>query len=501
MTRILRELERLPHALYRAEQVRALDRAAIDGYGIPGLTLMRRAGAAAFALLRERWPQVGPIVVLCGVGNNAGDGYVVAQLAQQAGLVVQVLQLGDPAGLGDDALACADSYRDAGGSVHPYQALPKACGLIVDAVFGTGLSRVVSGDWADALQQVNQHRAEVLALDIPSGLHPDSGQALGVAVRASATISFIGLKQGLFTGQGPACCGKVRFSALQVPAAIYASQIASARRLDWRQQVQQLPPRNRSAHKGAFGHLLLVGGDHGFSGALRLAAEAAARTGAGLVSLATRESHAATLNLTRPELMVHGVGDAAALSPLLPRTTVLAIGPGLGQGAWSRALFERVLQSRLPLVVDADALNLLAMQSLRRDNWILTPHPGEAARLLGCSVAEIEADRFAAVEQLQQRYGGVAVLKGAGSLIRDGSNRPSGLCSDGNPGMASGGMGDLLTGVIAALLAQGFAATDATEMGVCLHAAAGDRAARAGERGMLASDLLPELRQLLNPPC
>lgn len=497
--------DRLPHALYRAAQVRELDRIAIQEYQIPGITLMERAGAAAFELLRKRWPEVRHLAVLCGIGNNGGDGYVVARLARERGVEVSLLQLGDPARLQGDALTAAERFQAAGGRVEGFQGLPRTTGLIVDGVFGTGLEREVAGKWREALEQVNRSRAPVLALDIPSGLHSDTGQILGEAVRADATISFIGLKQGMFTGQGPACCGAIHFHALEVPALIYSREIISARRLDWAQQATHLQPRSRSAHKGDFGHLLVVGGDLGYSGAVRLAGEAAARCGAGLVTLATRSGHAPLLNMTRPELMCRGVEEAAALAPLLERATVVAIGPGLGRSAWGRAMLGRVLESRLPLVVDADALTLIAAEPLRRENWIITPHPGEAARLLGCSVMDVEADRFRAVSRLQRRFGGVAVLKGAGTLIEEESNRPVAVCSEGNPGMASGGMGDVLTGIIGGLLAQGFGPDQAAALGVCLHGAAGDRAARTGERGLLASELMPELRPLLNPtaatPC
>ena len=498
MTRTMPNSEKLPYALYRSAQVRELDRCAIEDHGIAGLTLMQRAGAAAFALAQSRWPAAGDITVLCGIGNNAGDGYVLARLALQASSTVRVLQLGDPGRLKGDALVCASAYREAGGEVHGFEGLPARTDLVVDAVFGTGLEREVAGKWLEAVRAVNDHPAPVLALDLPSGLHADSGRILGGAVRASATISFIGLKQGMFTAEGPACCGEISFDALQVPAVIYSKEILSARRLDWRQQSSRHQPRSRSAHKGDFGHVLLIGGELGFSGALRLAGEAAARSGAGLVSLATRPQHTASLPAGRPELMCHGIERARDLNPLLKRATVIAIGPGLGQSKWAQELFCRALESRLPLVVDADALNLLAAEPMCRDDWVLTPHPGEAARLLGCSVAEIQADRFGAASLLQQRFAGHAVLKGAGTLICGPDDRPIGVCSDGNPGMASGGMGDLLTGIIGGLLAQGYDAGEACSNGVCLHAAAGDRAAEAGEKGMLAGDLLPHIRHLLN---
>lgn len=499
MTRLMPATDILPYALYRAEQVRELDRIAIQEYEIPGLTLMERAGKAAFQLLQRRWPVANRIVVLCGVGNNGGDGFVVARLALQAGLEVTLLQFGDPTRIKGDALTCARAFETAGGELKPFEGVPKGSDLVVDGVFGTGLEREVTGYWRQALEAVNAHPAPVLALDIPSGLHSDSGRALGVALRATATITFIGLKQGMFSGDGPDCCGEISFDALEIPAVIYSREILAARRMDWAQQSTCLSPRRRTAHKGEYGHLLVVGGGQGYSGAVRMAGEAAARAGAGLVSIATRPEHASLLNLTRPELMCHGVNGPEQLEPLLQRVSVVAIGPGLGQGAWARALLDRVLQSGLPLVVDADALNLLAKAPIKRDDWVLTPHPGEAARLLGCPTGEVQADRFHTISRLQQRYGGVVVLKGAGSLLLGPSKQPLGVCSDGNPGMASGGMGDLLTGIIGGLRGQGFDGEEAAAMGVCLHAAAADRAACAGERGLLASDLMPEIRRLVNP--
>jgi hydroxyethylthiazole kinase-like uncharacterized protein yjeF len=455
MPRLIPESHLLPHALYRAEQVRALDRAAIDQYGIPGFELMQRAGRAAFVELARRWPEARRLTVLAGAGNNGGDGYVIARLALEQGWSVRLLTLGDHERLRDEAAEAAHAFAAAGGQVEAFRALPADADLIVDALLGTGLERPVAGDWAKAITAINGARAPVLAVDIPSGLHADTGRVLGVAVEADLTVSFIGLKRGMFTGRGPDHCGEIRFDALQVPAAVYAGQILSARRLDWHKERELLPRLRPTAHKGDCGHVLVVGGAPGMSGAARLAGEAALRAGAGLVTVATHPEHAPWLNLTRPELMVRGLTDASALAQTAARADVLAIGPGLGQGDWSDALFEQALRLAKPMVVDADALNLLAAAPRRQDHWVLTPHPGEAARLLGCGVADVEQDRFGAVEALQQRFGGVVVLKGAGTLIRGPGHRPTGLCSDGNPGMASAGMGDTLTGIIAALLAQG----------------------------------------------
>lgn len=490
----------LPYALYRAEQVRALDRAVIDEFGIPGGILMERAGAAAFRILRERWGDVRSLTVLCGVGNNGGDGYVIARLALEGGYRVQVLQLGDSSRLQGDALEKASLYRSAGGTVEHFTGLPRDPGVIVDAILGTGLERPVQGQWADSIRQVNDHPAPVLAIDIPSGLHADTGTVLGVAVEADVTISFICLKQGMFTGNAPDCCGEIRFDGLEVPAAVYARQIASARRVDWQRMASLLGRRRRAAHKGDFGHVVIVGGAPGFSGAARMAGEAAARSGAGLVSVATAREHAAWLNLGRPELMCHGVGGPSELRRLLDGANCVAVGPGLGQTRWARELFEAAVESGLPLVVDADALNLLSRAPRKVGHWLLTPHPGEAARLLRCTPAEVQRDRFSAAARLQEAYGGVVVLKGAGTLVQGGPDRPPAVCSQGNPGMASGGMGDALTGIVAALLAQGLSPEDAACAGVCVHAAAGDAAAsEGGERGLLATDLLPQVRRLVNP--
>jgi NAD(P)H-hydrate epimerase len=260
---------------------------------------------------------------------------------------------------------------------------------------------------------------------------------------------------------------------------------------------QYLKPRPRDSHKGLFGHVLVVGGDYGFSGATRLTAEAALRVGAGLVSIATRPEHALTLNIMRAEIMCHGIRHAKDLMPLLSKATVIVLGPGMGQSSWAKKLFTQVLKSKKLLVIDADALNLLAKKCLTYTNWILTPHPGEAARLLNMTSDAIQQDRPAAIIKLQKKYKGVSVLKGAGTLILEGDGIPA-LCDAGNPGMATAGMGDVLSGVIAGLIAQGIPLIIAAKLGVLVHAKAGDLAAKEGERGLIAMDLFPYLRQLVN---
>ncbi|MFQ5643357.1 MAG: NAD(P)H-hydrate dehydratase [Thiogranum sp.] len=485
--------------LYTAAQVRELDRIAIEVKGIPGYRLMCRAGQVLADCIARHWPAVRRVEVLCGPGNNGGDGYVVARLLQAAGVDVRVLSLCDPERLKGDAAQAARDYMAQGGQCELFSgALGETVDLFVDALLGTGLDRPVAGAIRAAIEALAAHPAPVLAADIPSGLHADSGRVLGVAVRAQRTLTFIGRKRGLYTGAGVRCAGQVGFDDLDVPADIYREQVADTLLVERPALGPLALARAADAHKGHFGHVLVVGGSRGMSGAARLAAEAAARCGAGLVSVATCPEHAAGLNAGRPELMVHAVAQAADLQPLLERAGVVVVGPGLGQDDWSQRLFGRVLDSGLPLVVDADGLNLLARDPCQRDNWILTPHPGEAGRLLQQPTAAVEQDRFAALRQLVEQYRGVAVLKGAGTLTATGHG-PVHLCARGNPGMASGGMGDVLGGVLGALLAQGLGAFEAASAGVFLHARAADlAAAEQGERGLLAGDLIPVLRGLVN---
>ncbi|MBA2409536.1 MAG: NAD(P)H-hydrate dehydratase [Gammaproteobacteria bacterium] len=491
-------MSELPEKLYSAQKVRELDRIAIEQFDIPGYELMRRAGRASFELLRARWATARNVLVVAGTGNNGGDGYVIARLAKEAGMNTRVVQRGNIGRIRGDAGSARDDYLAAGGLEEGFGKRLPGADVVVDALLGTGLEDNVRGAPKTAIEAINAQEAPVLAVDVPSGLHSDTGVPLGVAVRARCTISFIGLKQGLFTGLAADHCGEIVFDGLGIPPEVFETVSPSAHRVESAQFGDWLAPRPRTSHKGHFGHVLVIGGERGMAGAPRMAAEAAARVGAGLVSVATKPAHAAFVNIMRPELMVHPVERAADLRPLLKRATVVAIGPGLGQTDWSRAMLGAILDSTSPAVIDADALNLLASDPLRRENGVLTPHPGEAARLLGMNTKTIQQDRYGAVMLLRERYGGVCVLKGAGTLI--GSSERIAVCTGGNPGMASGGMGDVLGGVIAGLMAQGLSAPQAAELGVCVHAAAADRAAATrGERGVLATDLFDHLQLLVNP--
>jgi NAD(P)H-hydrate epimerase len=491
-------MDSLPADIYSVATVREIDRTAIEDEGISGYTLMSRAGAAAVSEARSRFPDAKRWQVVCGAGNNAGDGYVVARIAASEGILVSVVALVDPASLKGDAATAYGDFAADGGVVAAWSGqLDSEAELIVDGLLGSGLERDVEGGFALAVAAMNSHAANVVALDIPTGLHGDSGAVMGFAVRADLTVTFVGLKAGLFLGDGQDYCGEVVFAGLGIPAKCRQGKKPEFRRIDDDQLQRTLAPRRRSAHKGDFGHVLVVGGGAGMPGAVRLCAEAALRAGAGRVSIATDPGHAAIIIASRPELMSHGVTGAKDLAPLLDKADVVAFGPGLGASPWAEELFAELAADRRPAVWDADALNRLAESPAAKEGRVITPHPGEAATLLGSSTGQVQADRRAALNELHARYAGVVVLKGSGSLVSCASGTPR-LCTSGNPGMAAPGMGDVLTGIIAALLAQGLTIEDAAAVGVEVHARAGDRAARSGERGMVASDLLFELRGVIN---
>jgi NAD(P)H-hydrate epimerase len=474
----------LPVDVYSVATVREIDRTAIEDEGIPGYALMKRAGAAAVSEARKRYPEARRWQVVCGAGNNAGDGYVVARLAANEGIVASVVTLIDPQSLQGDAATAYEDFAAEGGVVGPWAGqLDAEADLIVDGLLGSGLERDVEGDFALAVAAINSHTADVVALDIPTGIHGDTGRVMGFAVRADLTVTFVGLKAGLFLTDGPDYCGDVLFADLGIPPNCRQGSEAEFRRIDDDRLQRTLTPRRRTAHKGDFGHVLVVGGGPGMPGAVRLCGEAALRTGAGLVSVATHPDHAALIVMSRPELMSHGIRDVDDLEPLLDKVDVVAFGPGLGRSEWAQNAFQLLKQDERLAVWDADALNWLAESPGFVDQRVITPHPGEAGRLLDRSASEVQEDRRQALADLRRRYGGVAVLKGSGTLVSSSSGIPW-LCTAGNPGMAAPGMGDVLTGIIAALLAQGLSLEDAAAVGVAIHAQAGDLAAESAERGL-----------------
>lgn len=481
-------------ALYAVAALRALERRAAEALG-DDFALMQRAGAAAWRELLARWPGAQRVAVVCGPGNNGGDGYLLAAHAARSGRDVRIVRLAAPRSA--VAQRAEAEARAAGCRIEEFTQDVPAADVLVDALFGIGLTRAPEGAAKALIDAMNAFDGGMFSIDVPSGVDADTGHVPGVAVRATCTLQMLGAHRGLATGGALDHVGARCIATLDVER----DGIVPAADAWWTGELTQwLRPRPRDSHKGLYGHVLCVGGDHGSGGAIALCAEAALRTGAGLVSVATRTAHVAPLIARRPELMPRGIDDSAEFDAMLARASVLAVGPGLGRGEWGRALLARAVEVGLPLVLDADALNLLSQQphALPPDT-VLTPHPGEAARLLGCDTRAVQADRFAAAADLVARFGCAVVLKGAGTLVAAPDATPR-VIQAGNAGMASGGMGDVLTGVIAALRAQGLSPFDAASVGALLHGAAGDLAAPdIGERGLLASDLLPAVHRLANP--
>ncbi|MFB2686567.1 NAD(P)H-hydrate dehydratase [Shewanella mangrovisoli] len=492
------DLSSLPTALYTQQQVRTAELLAVSEGETTLYQLVERAGRAAFECFtqqRERHLQLEgmPLLVLAGSGNNGADALVCARLALEAGHQVKVYLL-KTQGKAEFEQALSAYLNQGGVIASPNIEAIQQAPIIIDGLLGTGVKGAVREDIAALIHAVNQSDAWVLSLDLPSGIVADTGVVAQVAVMADVTLCFGGLKQGLLTSKARHHCGHLTFADLGLTPFFDAE---SAMRVGGEMLKSHFAARARDSHKGQSGKVTLIGGDFGMAGAIRLASEACLRAGAGLVTVISRPEHQLTVNVSRPELMFWGCELVDMEVYLrLGWAQVVVLGPGLGKHDWGYNLFKAAGLSDKPCVLDADALNLLSQEPRRQTNWVLTPHPGEAARLLGCSVADIEQDRFAAVRALQQKYGGVVLLKGAGTVIFDGKQMV--VAPVGNPGLASGGCGDVLSGIIGALMAQGMDNMQATVVGVVVHGCAADLAAVQGERGMLASDLMPFIRQLVN---
>jgi hydroxyethylthiazole kinase-like uncharacterized protein yjeF len=485
--------------VYRTEEVRRIEALACAQSDPP--PLMERAGLAAAELARDLAGASGkPVVVLAGPGNNGGDAFVLARHLKRAWFDVRVTFTGDEHKLSSDASAALSAWRQAGGGISTEHPRIHECAMIVDGLFGIGLQRELTGRYAELVSWMNDAGAPVLALDVPSGLESDSGRVLGCAVRASHTMTFIGLKPGLLTLDGPDHAGTVHVAPLGLDAPTLVSQKGSV--IGPEVLNDALPPRALNSHKGTFGSVAIVGGAPGMVGAAFLAGRAALKLGAGRVYVGLLDERVPAVDAVQPELMLRNA--AAALE--LDQVTALAVGPGLGQSPQARVLLQRSLASALPLVLDADALNLIAvdrelqaMVPSRQPATLLTPHPAEAARLLGCDTRDVQRDRVSTALRLAETYRCGIVLKGAGSVCAWAGGTWA-INTSGNPGMASAGMGDVLTGILAALLAQGASPEAALAAGVYLHGAAADALVAGGHGpiGLAAGELIDSARALLN---
>lgn len=490
-----------PAPVYTAAEIREIERAAQAA--TPGLSLMARAGRAAFEVARRILGERGKsVLVLAGPGNNGGDAFEVAVHLKSANHRVALVFTGTPESLPSDAATALAKWRDTGGEL--FVDAPRGpWDLVIDGLYGIGLSRPLAGRDAALVETVNASGSPILALDIASGIAGDTGEITGIAIRATETITFIALKPGLLTLDGPDYCGRVHCDALGLnvralaPAGGHYGQfLVTPARED------QPAPRPRNFHKGLAGAVAIVGGARGMTGAALLAGRAALRIGAGKVFLGLADETALTVDLTQPELMLRDAHDLLASEYL----DAVAIGPGLGTSVEAHALVVAALALDTPLVLDADALNLIAGEASlaaalrsRPAPSVVTPHPAEAARLLGASTRDVQSDRLRATRELARKLGATSILKGNGTITaaRDGHYWING---SGNAGMAAAGMGDVLTGLIASLLAQGFDPERAARYGVWLHGAAGDAcvASGRGPAGLTASEIVDAARSLIN---
>ncbi|NND65739.1 MAG: NAD(P)H-hydrate dehydratase [Gammaproteobacteria bacterium] len=496
-------MEKRSERLYTAQQIRSLEKHFASAMGISMLQMMSRAGAAAFAELKACWPTAQRILVICGPGRNGGDGYVLARIAKEQHMDVDVVSLSPVSKLKGDTRRVYEDFLRIGGKVEETLASRgRSHDVVVDAIFGIGLGRSLEGVYKEAVRRLSVSKTPVMAIDLPTGLMADSGAINEVCLPATLTVTFIGLKAGLYTGHGPAYAGKVALASLDAPHDVFDEVDNVARLLTGRRVARVLKPRQRDAHKGLHGHVLVVGGGStSYPGAVLLTAEAALRAGAGKVTVAMNPAFITSVVARCPEVVAVPISRPSDIEGLLNQVDVVAIGPGLREDTWAEAMVRAVWPSRIPAVVDADALNCLARMPRKRRNWVLTPHPGEAARLLPDyeDIDEIQQDRLGAAETMSDRYGGVVVLKGAGTVVDDGRNIPW-VCDRGNPGLATAGMGDVLTGLIAGILGQYGNCLDAAKIGVWIHATAADELAEdQGERGLMATDLLPYIQAKVNP--
>lgn len=489
----------LTHKLYRADQVSLHEQQAAEDMGVDLYLLMQRAGASVFSQVTQEYPKAHNILVLVGIGHNAGDGYVTALAALNAGKNPLVCAVEPERELSGDVKKAYNAYVAAGGETASFsENLLATNDLIVDAMLGTGINGFIRAEFANVISAINHCSLPIVSVDVPSGLDANTGESLGECVQAQLTVTFIGVKLGLSTGAGKQACGQLVFDDLGVGDAFEKLARSDASLLTI-EHFKGLAPRPVHSHKGSYGRLLCIGGNKGMSGAIRMTAEAALRTGTGMVKVFTHSDSILQICNGRPELMVTSEG----LKQALEWATCIVIGPGLGQDEWARETFNTVMNfcqmQPVPIVIDADALRLKAVDTefVALPDCVLTPHVGEASSLLSSTIEEIEANRFNYARLCAQRYDATCVLKGAGSIVDN--QHHSWVCSHGNPGMATAGMGDVLAGIISSLICQGVDKDTACQYGVSIHAKAGDIVAeKYGQRGLLASDLFTTVRLLIN---
>ena len=499
--------------LYTASETRKIDNLAIKEKGVSGYSLMQMAAEFTLDVILREFSPVEELIIFCSKGKNSGDGFLLGSFAKEFGLEVTIVMSNTSNVLKGVSRKAFEEMKDAKVKIISTKSVEKLKvsnkAVIVDALIGTGLKGNLRKNIKESILALNKLgvKLPVLSLDIPSGVNPDTGDADDIAVYADITATFVAQKRGCFTSVGKKFSGEIIYSDLEIPKNLFSKITSTSYVVDYEDSISKVVYREQDAHKGHFGNVLIVGGDRGLGGAGLLSSRAAVYSGAGLTSLVTRPEHVSASLVSCPEVMVKGVDSGQDIEEHLVKPDVIAIGPGLGQSAWSEQMIQRVFweaeKRDISVIMDADALNLLTKLKLSSDlpkRLILTPHPGEAARLLNTSVAVIESNRFSAAAKIQKKFNATVVLKGSGTVIchKSGGTQKWGICDSGNPGMATGGMGDVLTGIIAGLLAQGLTLKEAAEAGVDLHAKAADQASlEFGEAGLTSSDVINELKYLL----
>ena len=499
--------------LYTAKETKKIDNLAIKEKGISGYSLMQSAAEFALDVILKEFGPLEELVIFCAKGKNSGDGFLLGSLAKEFGLKVTIVTCcpySEIKGVSSKAfkeLKASKARIISINSIEKLKVSRKA--VIVDALIGTGIRGNLRKNIKDSILALNRlgTKLPVVSLDIASGVNPDTGEVEDICVYADITTTFVAQKRGCFTSIGKKVSGEVIYSDLEIPKKLFTKVTSTSSIINFEESIDKVVFREQDAHKGNFGHVLVIGGDRGLGGAGLLASKAAVYSGAGLTSLVTRPEHVNASLVSCPEVMVKGVNSGQDLEEHLIKPTVIAIGPGLGQTAWSEQMIQRVFweaeKRDVVVIMDADALNLipkLKLSSKLPRHLVLTPHPGEAATLLNTNVETIESDRFASSAKIQKKFNATVVLKGSGTVICHKKNgvQQWGVCNAGNPGMASGGMGDVLTGIVAGMLAQGLTPKEACEVGVDLHAKAADQASfDLGEVGLTPSDVIEELRYLL----
>ena len=499
--------------LYTASETRKIDNLAIKEKGISGYSLMQMAAEFTLDVILREFSPVEELIIFCSKGKNSGDGFLLGSFAKEFGLEVTIVMSNTSNVIKGVSRKAFEEMKDSKVKIISTKSVEKLKvsnkAVIVDALIGTGLKGNLKKNIKESILALNKLgvKLPVLSLDIPSGVNPDTGDADDIAVYADITATFVAQKRGCFTSVGKKFSGEIIYSDLEIPKNLFSKITSTSYVVDYEDSISKVVYREQDAHKGHFGNVVIVGGDRGLGGAGLLSSRAAVYSGAGLTSLVTRPEHVSASLVSCPEVMVKGVDSGQDIEEHLVKPDVIAIGPGLGQSAWSEQMIQRVFweaeKRDVSVIMDADALNLLTKLKLSSNlpkRLILTPHPGEAARLLNTSVAVIESNRFSAAAKIQKKFNATVVLKGSGTVIchKSGGTQKWGICDSGNPGMATGGMGDVLTGIIAGLLAQGLTLKEAAEAGVDLHAKAADQASlEFGEAGLTSSDVINELKYIL----